>query len=245
MRPQRRPFAVEVKSRRKLPLSNATSWPAHQTYLDDVPARDVYDDVKVALGRDPPASVKLKGWGDQPEPPVKALLGLAATVFAASGSEEVPQPTIVSSPETPKSGRILPSLVPATPFEAKEAHVDQESQRKPRPKRANRQANAADLLSELAPELSDVAVQIDQPESKPRARPAEPTQSDDAAVAQVESATSSQEEIEVISVPTLPEPEEGKNAGEQRPLERPRRKSAGRVRAGEQWKRRRLPKALW
>jgi len=245
MRPQRRPFAVEVKSRRKLPLSNAAIWPSDQPYLDDLPARDVYADLEVASGRGSPSTVKLQGWGSQPEAPVKPLRGLAARVFAASEPEPVPQATTLSSPETMKSGRILPSLVPATPFEAKEAHVDQESQRKPRPKRANRQANAADLLSELAPELSDVAVQIDQEKSKPRARPAEPTQSDDAAVAQVESATSSQEEIEVISVPTLPEPEEGKNAGEQRPLERPRRKSAGRVRAGEQWKRRRLPKALW
>ena len=67
MRPQRRPFAVEVKSKRKLPLSNAAIWPSDQPYLDYLPARDVCEDVEVASGRGSPAAVKLKGWGGQPE----------------------------------------------------------------------------------------------------------------------------------------------------------------------------------
>jgi len=82
MKPQRRPFAVEVKSRRKLPLSNAAVWPCDQPYLEDVPSRDVHGDLAVPSTRGLPASAKLKGWYDRPEPPVKALRGLAARVFA-------------------------------------------------------------------------------------------------------------------------------------------------------------------
>jgi hypothetical protein len=237
MRPQRRPFAVEVKSRRKLPLSNAAIWPSDQPYLDDVPAREVHADLEVASSRGSPASAKLRGWGDQPEPPVKALRGLAARVFAAPAPEAVPEATIPLSPETLKNGRILPCLVQAT-----EAQVDQEPQRRRQSKRAIPQAAAE--LTEFAPELPHIAADMNQPpESRSEPVGAGPTQPDDAEVPQVGLASSAPQEIEVISLPTKSGPEAGGRSGE-RPLKLSQRKGAGRVRAGEQWKRRRLPKAL-
>jgi len=142
---------------------------------------------------------------------------LAAKVFASPQPEPArdTRTALVSGEEAPKGGRILPSLFPASPFEASKASIEIKP---PRIRRAR-----------AVPELE--AREFKPAHEERPVLQAEPLTPDDGT-----------EQVSVGAEPlaTVAAAPVGRSGRKPYGL-----RAAGRVRAGEQWKRRRLPKALW
>jgi len=188
---------------------------------DELPSRTFSVNVEASPGFGMPlraAENRLHDSGHRASVPARSLSRLAAKVFAAP----LPQPTtdttaaLVSiGDEAPKGGRILPSLFPATPFEARMPATEI------KPPRVRRVRAVPELE---APEPKPVHEELPLSEAKT-------VSADDAA-----------EHVSVVAEPiaTAVEVPVGRSGRKPYGL-----RAAGRVRAGEQWKRRRLPKALW
>jgi len=124
MKPQTRPFTVETKGRRGQAASSA-KWTSliDEPSPDEVPSRDIRDDART------PSEAALSPFAAT----ATSLAETAANVFApkqqdTDGTVERPLPA------EKRTGRILPSLVPANRFD----QVAEPVTAKPRAKRARR-----------------------------------------------------------------------------------------------------------
>jgi hypothetical protein len=130
---------------------------------------------------------------------------LASSVFTAKSQQ---QPAERPAAEEGRSGRILPSLLPLSPFDS--ASV-QDDNRLRKAAKANR------------PRKRSATVPSEREAPNPTERAADPAMP----------ATVAPE----LSLAAAPSPQHGRKPN--------RRRAEARVRAGEGWKRRRLPKACW
>jgi hypothetical protein len=205
MKPQTRPFMVEVKGRRR-PLQAAhANWGTviDEPSPDDLPSRDVRDDAA-----DTPfaaASRVFSAFANSAISSTSTLGDLAASVFTRKPQD----PPTESLPATAdvRPGRILPSLLPVNSFDGVLAAERAPFQAKATKRR--RKPAAVVVNPEEAPEPSEV--QTDPP--------SDPTVCPELIVAAKRSSL--------------------------RNRRREGRRADARVRAGEGWKRRRLPKACW
>jgi hypothetical protein len=205
MKPQARPFTVEVKSKRRPLLAPQTNWSTviDEPSPDDLPTREVPDD-----GPDTPfaaASRVFSAFATNAISSASTLGDLASSVFTPKSQE---QPAEQPASEEGRSGRILPSLLPLSPFDTASVQDD-------KPHRKAAKAN--------------------RPRKRPATVPSEreaPEPTEGSAVPAVHPATTAE-----LSVAAAPPPQHGRKPN--------RRRAEARVRAGEGWKRRRLPKACW
>jgi hypothetical protein len=205
MKPQTRPFTVEVKSKRRAHQAPDANWTTviDEPSPDNLPSRDVREDAA-----DTPLSAAARVFSTFTSNAFSS--GSTLGEFAASVFGPKPQELVSESApalDQGRTGRILPSLLPVNRFEAPPASA----------------------LPRLA-----------KPKTK---RPRKPT-------AQVYDSAQGSEPIEVPSDPPTPPvvtSELIRSDEQSSPHDRrtTRRKSKARVRAGEGWKRRRLPKACW
>jgi hypothetical protein len=205
MKPQTRPFTVEVKSKRRAHQAPDANWTTviDEPSPDDLPTRDVQEDAA-----DTPLSAAARVFSTF----TSNAFSSASTLGEFAASVFGPRPQRLISESAPaldqgRTGRILPSLLPVNRFEQP----------------------SASALPRLA-----------KPKTK---RPRKPT-------AQVDDSAQGSESTEVQS--DLPPPpvvtsELIRSAEQSSPRDRrmTRRKSKARVRAGEGWKRRRLPNSCW
>jgi cytoskeletal protein RodZ len=209
MKPQARPFSVELKSRRRPLQSPHASWSTiDEPSPDDLPTRDLREDQSSADGDQSPLTAANRVFGaltSQAVSTAATLATTAASVFAPkqdAGHDASP----VTEPATDqgRTGRILPSLLPINPFEDASEPKALPKRRKPRAKSVvlvNDPTLASDesvMAGNTGPALvmTDLAGKLAEP-TAPKARTPR------------------------------------------------RRRAERRVPAGERWKRRRLPKALW
>jgi hypothetical protein len=205
MKPQARPFTVEVKSKRRPLLAPQTnsSTVIDEPSPDDLPTREVPDD-----GPDTPfaaASRVFSAFATNAISSASTLGDLASSVFTPKSQE---QPAEQPASEEGRSGRILPSLLPLSPFDTASVQDD-------KPHRKAAKAN--------------------RPRKRPATVPSEreaPEPTEGSAVPAIPPATTAE-----LSVAAAPPPQHGRKPN--------RRRAEARVRAGEGWKRRRLPKACW
>jgi hypothetical protein len=205
MKPQARPFIVEVKGRRR-PLQTAhTNWrtAVDEPSPDDLPSRHVGEDE--ADTPFPAASRVFSPFAASAISSASTLGELAASVFTPKPQE----PPAESLPATAdvRTGRILPSSLPVNRFDNASA-----------PESAPVQVKAAERRRQPAAEVVN-------PEEAP-----EPSEMRTDPLSEL---TVSPEMIVVAERPSL------------RNRQRHRQRANARVRAGEGWKRRRLPKACW
>src|SRR4051794_34843754 len=130
MKPQTRPFTVETKGRRGQAASSA-KWTSliDEPSPDEVPSRDIRDDAGSSQRNQTPFHAALSPFAAT----ATSLGETAANVFApkqqdTDGTVERPLPA------KKRTGRILPSLVPANRFD----EVAEPVTAKPRAKRARR-----------------------------------------------------------------------------------------------------------
>ena len=204
MRSQARPFTVEVKTKRRPLQASHTNWSTaiDEPAPEDVPSRDVREDTP-----DTPFAAASRVFGAFISSAISTPTRfgeLAASVFTPKAQEQAAEQP---GADEGRTGRILPSLLPLSPFETASAQEDGPV-RKPKPKRPRKRATAVAEQRE-APEPTEVAA---DPPIAPTIAPE-------------------------VSRPATPTP---------RHVRKPnRRRAEARVRAGEGWKRRRLPKACW
>ena len=204
MKPQARPFTVEVKSKRRPLQASQTNWSTvvDEPSPDDLPIRDVRDDAPdtpfAAAGR------VFKAFATNATSSASTLGDLAASVFPPKPQEHAGDtaPAIAVG----RTGRVLPSLLPVNPFETASVQEDGPVGKKRTAKRPRKR----DLEVAEQPKMPDTT---------------------EAPSASASNATLSPE----LTVTAEP-PRAGKPT---------RRRADARVRAGEGWKRRRLPKACW
>ncbi len=143
MRPQARPFAVEIKAKRK-PSNGShqtTGWAAlsdigiDELPQDDVPARDVHADLEPPFGREAALEAANRLFRTLPttaSPTVPVAPDLATEVFGSAApvsaaateiapSDQAGEALVRSEPEVRREPRVLPSLVPSNPWERQEA----------------------------------------------------------------------------------------------------------------------------
>jgi len=222
MRPQSKPFMVEVRNRRGVSSGNASArMLTDRRSYDEIPSRTFSLNVEASPGFGLPlkaAGNPLQDSRHRSGVPARSLSSLAAKVFAAPQPELTPDTTaaLVSiSDEAPKGGRILPSLFPATPFEAGMPATEI------KPPRVRRVRTVSELE---APEPAPVKEELPLPQ------------------AITVSADNAAEHVRVVAEPIVAAVEAPIGRSGRKPY---RLRAATQVRAGEQWKRRRLPKALW
>lgn len=205
MRPQTKPFTVETKSRRRSPepshgnRSAATDEPSP----DDLPSRDVREDAA-----DTPfwaASQVFSAFTSNAISTASTLGDLTTSVFTPKPPE---QPAKAPAIEEGRTGRILPSLLPPSPFETASAQDDGPVRKTAKTKRPRKRALEVTEQQET-PVPTEAA-------ASPAVRP-----------------TIALELSPSVTAPSL----SGRKANG--------RRADARVRAGEGWKRRRLPKACW
>ena len=192
MKPQVRPFTVEVKSKHR-PLQAHANW-------STVDIRDNAADTPFAASR------VFSAFATSAISSASTLGDLATSVFAPKPQEQAGD-TAPATDEV-RIGRILPSLLPVSPFEAAPAQENGRVRKAAKNKPPRRRA-------------LEVAEQQEAPE---------PTE---AASERAIALTIAPE----LSVAVKAPPSSGRKAT--------RRRADARVRAGEGWKRRRLPKACW
>jgi hypothetical protein len=199
MKPQARPFTVETKSKRR-PRPSQAGWAMiDEPAPADLPVRDIREDAP-----DTPfaaASRVFSSFATSAITSASTLSDLAASVFT-------PKPQEQAANELPgydrRTGRVLPSLLPLSPFATESVQEDGPVRKPAKAKRPRKRA---------------VTV----------AKRPEPTEAAD----------------DVVLPPTVApeEPSLGPTLTRRRKPNRGR--GEARVRAGEGWKRRRLPKACW
>jgi hypothetical protein len=205
MKPQARPFMVEVKGRRR-PLETAhANWSTavDEPSPDDLPGRDVREDEA-----DTPvtaASRVFSAFATSAISSASTSGDLAASVFTPK-PQEPPAETLPATADA-RTGRILPSLLPVNRFD--DASAGQRAPVQAKAAKRRREPAAVVVNPEEAPEPSEV--RADPPSDR--------TVSPEVIVAAERSSV--------------------------RNRQRYRRRADARVRAGEGWKRRRLPKACW
>ena len=204
MKAQARPFTVEVKSKRRPLQAPQTNWSTviDEPSPDDLPTRDVRDD-----GPDTPfavASRVFSAFATSAISSASTLGDLASSVFTPKSQE---QPAEQPAAEEGRSGRILPSLLPLTPFDTAPLQDDN-------PLRKAAKANRPRKRAATVPEEREAP---------------EPTEG--AAVPAIPPAITPDLSVAAARSPNGRKPN--------------RRRAEARVRAGEGWKRRRLPKACW
>ena len=219
MRRPTRPFTVEFKSRRK-PVQGFISDESRGRLIDEpapdeVPSRDVSEDAPASAGDDTPFAAANRVFSKFTSSAVStaASLGdLASSVFAP----QRPEPSPAAAPdEHPRSGRILPSLVPVNSLEGAWAENRDASLTDTTPKRRRTPATPARnaTRSERAPH-QDETPRLDRAPDKKGGF-----------------AETNLPALDRVPVPNGPKPN------------RPRADT--RVPAGERWRRPRLPKACW
>jgi hypothetical protein len=203
MKPQARPFTVEVKSKRRPLQASHTNWSTviDEPSTDDLPSRDVGEDAA-----DTPfaaASRVFSAFVSSAISTPSTLGELAANVFTPKPQE---QPAEQTASDEGRTGRILTSLLPVNRFEVASGEEDGPVRKAAKAKRPRKRAVA---VAEHAPKPTHVAA-------------------DPAITVTIASE---------LSLAAAPSP---------RHVRKPNRRGANaRVRAGERWKRRRLPKACW
>jgi hypothetical protein len=203
MKPQARPFTVEVKIKRKPLQASRMNWSTviDEPAPDDVPSRDIREDAAETPWA--AASRVFSAFATSALSSAPSLGGLAASVFTPRPQE---QPAEALAIEEGRAGQILPSLLPLNRFDAAAA-----GESGPVRKRATARRPRKLIVGERqeAPEPTDVG-----------SDPAIP--------------------------PTIAPPERSATATPAAPRGRKNgRRASTRVRPGEGWKRRRLPKACW
>ena len=204
MKPQARPFTVEVKTKRRPLQAPHTNWSTviDEPSPDDLPSRDVLHD-----GPDTPfaaASRVFSAFATSAISSASTLGDLASSVFTPKSQE---QPAEQPAAEEGRSGRILPSLLPLTPLDTAPLQDDNPLRKAAK---ANRPRKAATVPEER--EASEPTEKAADPAIAPSTAPE-------------------------LSLAPTPSPQHGRKPN--------RRRAEARVRAGEGWKRRRLPKACW
>src|SRR5215203_2513449 len=139
MKPQARPFTVEVKSKRRPLQASHTNWSTliDEPSSDDVPSRDVREDAA-----DTPFAAASRVFGAFISSAIStpSTLGeLAASVFTPKPQE---QPAEQTATDEGRTGRILPSLLPLSPFEAASGEEDGLLQKAPKSKRPRKRSVA-------------------------------------------------------------------------------------------------------
>ena len=205
MKPQTRPFMVEVKSRRRpLQASHANRSPViDEPSPDDLPSRDVRGDVA-----DTPFAAASRVFSALATSAISSASGLGdLAVSAFTPKPQEPPADNASLPED-RIGRILPSLLPVNPFENASAEEGGPVQKKARAERRRKAAGEV-VKQQEASEPSEVGPH-----------------------------PLSQHTI----VPELSVAAERASLRNRKPS---RGRADARVRPGEGWRRRRLPKACW
>jgi hypothetical protein len=210
MRPQARPFSVELKSRRRPLQSSDANWSIiDEPSPDDLPTRDIREEGSSTNADQTPLAAANRIFGALTSNAISTAATLATTaasVFAPKQDAELDaSPVTESATDQGRTGRILPSLLPINPFE------DASEQKAVRKRRKPRARNAAVI-------------------NEPRLASDESIAAGNAGPALV---TTNSAAIEGAKPAAL----------KARTLRR--RRAERRVPAGERWKRRRLPKALW
>ena len=200
MKSQARPFTVEVKSKRRPLQASHTNWSTaiDEPTPEDVPSRDVREDAP-----DTPFAAASRVFGAFITSAISTPTRfgeLAASVFTPKAQEQAAEQP---GADEGRTGRILPSLLPLSPFETAFAQEDRPVRKPPKPKRLHKRATAVAEQRE-APEPTEVAADAATPE---------------------------------LSVTRTSSRQNGRKPKQ--------RRAEARVRAGEGWKRRRLPKACW
>ena len=203
MKSQARPFTVEVKSKRRPPHASRSNW---STVIDepspeDLPSRDVRDEA--AETPFAAASRVFSAFATSAISSASTLNDLAATVFTPRPQEQPVQPAA----DAGRTGRILPSLLPQSPFSTASTKEDGPVRKAAKATRPRKR-------------VVEVVEQQEAPEPE-------------VGVAPVALPTLAPQ----LSTAVVPSPRHGRKPN--------RRRADARVRAGEGWKRRRLPKACW
>jgi hypothetical protein len=202
MKSQARPFTVEVKSKRRPLQASQTNWSSviDEPSPDDLPSRDVRDEaIETPFAA---ASRVFSVFATSAISSASTLKDLAATVFAPRPREQPDQP----GADEGRTGRILPSLLPLSPFEIASVQEDGPVRKAARTKRPRKRLVAEQQQEAPEPEVGVAPVGL--PTLAPQ-----------------------------LSTAVVPSPRHGRKPN--------RRRADARVRAGEGWKRRRLPKACW
>jgi hypothetical protein len=208
MKPQARPFSVELKSRRRSLQPSHASWSIiDEPSPDDLPTRDIRKDGSSTNGDQTALAAASRIFGaltTQAISTAATLATTAATVFGPKQEATQVRPGAEAATDHGRSGRILPSLLPINPFE-------DAAEQKPLPK--HRKPRAKSVVVAREPRLaSDTSVGSGNTGPTPGA-------------------------TDLAGTPAEPAAPKARSPR--------RRRAERRVPAGERWKRRRLPKALW
>ena len=203
MKSQARPFTVEVKSKRRPLQASQTNWSSviDEPSPDDLPSRDVRDEaIETPFAA---ASRVFSVFATSAISSASTLGDLAATVFTPRPQEQPVQPAA----DAGRTGRILPSLLPQSPFSTASTKEDGPVRKAAKATRPRKR-------------VVEVLEQQEAPEPEVGAGPATPP--------------TLAPQLSVAAIPSRPH---GRKPN--------RRKADARLRAGEGWRRRRLPKACW
>jgi hypothetical protein len=151
MKPQARPFSVELKSRRRPLQASHANWSTaiDEPSPDDVPSRDIRDDASATEADPTPLAAANRMFRALTNTATSAAASFAGAPAGVLAPKQEAAPDVSPVPGAagqPRTGRILPSLLPTNPFEGA---PEQNAAPKPRKRRpASKQPRLAS--SEIA-----------------------------------------------------------------------------------------------